>query len=343
MVSPKRILHICNLNIFRYGKSYYSTDWKIRNGLIQNGHHVYDFSYREVARKESPFGTTRFGIRRMNRRLLETIERLNPELILFGHCELVQPETIVALRKNNPHIHIAQWYVDSLVFPQKRQQLADRSQHMDMVLTTTGGELLESLKNDTNRVAFFPNMVDASIESYKNHENSALPIDFLFCGRDYNSDRTDRIKRLISNLPELKSEVWGCLGNPPLTGHAFYQKLSQAASSLNLSHVEDVPFCTSGRMTQLLGNGILTFTPETPGMRSLFSPEEVIYYSKDDDLIDKIKYYAANQDNLQKIAGNGWKRAHESYSVKRVTKFMMEAIYDEPFSEEYEWKSECYC
>lgn len=342
MVTPKKILHICNLNLFRHGQSYYSTDWKIRNGLIQNGHHVYDFSYREVARWENPFRTTKFGVSKMNKRLLETIDRYDPQLILFGHCELVHPETIISMRKNYPHIRMAQWYVDSLVFPEKRQQLADRSKYMDMVLTTTGGELLESLKTSDNRVAFFPNMVDASIESSRNHEKDNLPIDFLFCGRDYNSDRTQRIKKLISALSELKCEVWGCLGNPPLTGNDYYKKLSEAASSLNLSHVEDVPFCTSGRMTQLLGSGILTFTPETPGMRTLFSPEEVIYYDKDEDLLEKIKFYGQNKDKLRQIAANGWKRAHQSYSVQRVTKFMLEAIFNEPFSEEYEWMAECY-
>ena len=343
MVSPKRILHICNLNLFRQGQSYYSTDWKIRNGLIRNGHHVYDFCYRDVARWENPFRTTRLGITKMNNRLLQTIDQYNPELILFGHCELVRPENITQIRKTYPDIRMAQWYVDSLVFDNKRQQLADRSQYMDMVFTTTGGELLESLKTDRNRVAFFPNMADASIESCRNHEKSDLPLDFLFCGRDYNSERTERIKRIVASLPELKSEVWGCLGNPPLTGHAFYGKLSQAASSLNLSHVEDVPFCTSGRMTQLLGNGLLTFTPETPGMRTLFSPEEVIYYEKDEDLIEKINYFAANKEMLQEVAARGWKRVHTSYSVERVTRFMVEAIFDEPFSEKYEWETECYC
>ncbi len=343
MVSPKRILHICNLNLFRQGQSYYSTDWKIRNGLIANGHHVYDFCYRDVARWENMFRTTRFGISKMNKRLLETIENYQPDLILFGHCELVQPETIIHMRKTYPQMRMAQWYVDSIVFDDKRQQLADRSRYMDMVFTTTGGELLQNLKAEHNRVAFFPNMVDGSIESFRNHEHDDLPLDFLFCGRDYNLSRTKRIEKLIQALPELKTEVWGCLGNPPLTGYAFYKKLSQASSSLNLSHVEDVPFCTSGRMTQLLGNGLLTFTPETPGMRTLFSPEEVIYYQEDKDLIEKIQFYAKNRDERWKVAKRGWERAHGSYNVKRVTQFMVEAIYEVPFSEQYEWQSECYC
>jgi hypothetical protein len=342
MVTPKRILHVCNLNLFRYGQSYYSTDWKIRNGLIQNGHHVYDFNYREVARWENIFRTTRFGIGKMNGRLLETIKRYEPDLLLFGHCELVTPDAIGSLRRNFPHMRMAQWYVDSLVYPRKRQELAERSQHLDMVLTTTGGKLLQSLKTEKNRVAFFPNMVDAAIESSRNHERDRLPIDFLFCGRDYDSDRTQRIKQLISRLPELRCEVWGCLGNPPITGRDYYRRLSEASSSLNLSHVEDVPLYTSGRMTQLVGSGVLTFTPETPGMRTLFSPEEVVYYETDDDLVEKIKHYASHQDKRRLIAANGWKRAHVSYNGKRVTRFMLEAIYAEPFSEEYEWRTECY-
>lgn len=342
MISSKKILHICSLNLFRYGTSYYSTDWKIRNGLIRNGHHVYDFSYREVIRWENPFRTTRFGSKKMNKRLLQAVDRYRPDLVLFGHSEMVDPDTIGVLRKRYPLIKLAQWYVDSIAFDKKYKQLMDRSCLMDVVFATTGGELLESLKTDSNRVAFFPNTVDGAVESHKNHEKSELPVDFIFCGRDYSPTRTKRMKKLFDALSGLRCETWGCLGKPAITGSDYYEKLSQAASGLNLSHAGDIPFYSSDRMTQLLGCGLLTFTPETPGMRTLFSEDEVVYFSDDEELVEKVIYYSQHQKERQRIAANGWRRSHSSYNVQRVTKFMMETICEQPYSDQYEWLGEVY-
>lgn len=337
---PKRILHVANFNFFRFATSFYASDRKIQNGLIRNGHHVFEFSYREVTRWENPFRTSKFGASKMNARLLETIATYQPELILFGHSETIFPETFRLIRKRFPEIPMALWYVDSFIFPEKKQQLTERAALVDTVFTTTGGELLRSLKTPDNRVAFFPNIADPGIEKSCNFKEKKLPLDFLFCGRDYNPERTKRIRNLMAAVGQLKTETWGCLGNPPLTGQAYYDKLYQAAASLNLSHREDIPFYTSGRMTQLTGCGLLTYTPETPGMERLFSQDEVVYYKSDQDLVDKILYYAKADDERTRIAENGWRKAHTSYSPERVTRFMMETIFSEPYSASYEWLSE---
>lgn len=344
MLSPKRILHVCSLNLFRYGQSFYSMDWKIRNGLIRNGHHVYDFNYREVAKWENPFRTSRFGTGKMNKRLLQTVAGYMPDLILFSHSELVSPETIELLRHDFPHVRLAQWYVDSIAFPEKRMQLVERGRLMDVVFATTGGELLRGLKSEDNRVAFFPNICDSAIESHKNFETDELPLDFLFCGRDYSAQRSGRIKELVTELgkKKLRCEVWGCLGNPVITGNAYFSKLAEAASALNLSHADDVAWYSSDRMTQLAGCGILTFTPDTPKMKTLFSENEVVYFSDDAELFEKLVYYAENVEERREIAANGHIRCHGSYNAERVTKFMLEAIYQHPFSEQYEWCEEWY-
>lgn len=336
---PIRILHVGNFNFFRYGTSFYSTDWKIQNGLIRNGHMVFPFCYREVTRWENFFRTSRLGQDRMNKKLLECAEIFQPELILFGHSETVSPETISLLRKRFPQTRFAMWYVDSIAFPEKQQQLKARAERMDWVFVTTGGELLMELKSEGNHVAFFPNIADASIERNRNFEKRRedLKLDFLYCGRDYSKARTSRVKSILENLPDLRREVWGSLGNPPLTGQAYHDKLAEAAMSLNLSHREDIPLYTSGRMTQLTGSGLLTFCPETPGLDILFGGDEVVYYNDDKDLVEKINYYASHDEERMAIAKKGWEKVHGSFNPQRVTRYLLESVFDEPHREPCEW------
>ena len=64
---------------------YYSGNHKISNGLIRNGHNVYDFSYRDIARKEALLKIKSLGITKMNQRLIETVSAVQPDLLLLGH------------------------------------------------------------------------------------------------------------------------------------------------------------------------------------------------------------------------------------------------------------------
>lgn len=341
---PKRILHVANFNFFRYGTSFYAMDRKIHNGLVQNGHMALEFSYREISRWENFFRTSRMGKGRMNRRLQDAIDIFQPELLLFGHSETVDLATLDGLRRRFPELRFAMWYVDSYVFPDKERQLRERAARMDWVFTTTGGDVLKKLKTQENRVAFFPNIAEFSMEASRNFERSreALSLDFLYCGRGYSPERTARLAILCSKMGAIRHEVWGCLGRPALTGQAYYEKLSEAACGLNLSHREDIPFYSSDRIAQLTGCGLLTFCPKTPGMDRLFTGEELVYYENDEDLIEKIFFYAREDDLRCQIARKGWERVHGAYNAARVTRFMLEAIWGQPWSSPYEWISEMY-
>ena len=107
--------------------------------------------------------------------------------------------------------------------------------------------------------------------------------------------------------------------------------------SLNLSHREDIPMYSSDRIAQLTGCGLLVFCPKTPGMNLLFKENEVVYYDQDDDLIEKIKYYAVHDEERMATAKRGWERAHNSFNSQRVTRYILDTVFNEPHGEAYEW------
>ena len=101
-----RILHIANFSIFKNDAVFYSTDKKISNGLIRNGHLVSDFSYRDISKINRVLGLKKIGINKMIKSLIISIDNLQPELILLGHSELINGEVLSFIREKYPKIKI---------------------------------------------------------------------------------------------------------------------------------------------------------------------------------------------------------------------------------------------
>jgi len=339
-----RILHVANFNLRKYGADLYATDRKITAGLQRCGHFVYDFSYRDVCRCESLFRTTRFGSGQVNRRLIKACTLLRPHLLLLGHSELITADTLASIRKNQPEIKIGLWYVDALFHREKTAHLFARLASVDVVFATTGGTYLQEYASATSSGAFIPNMVDPAIESEKSFAAPAYDYDFIFCGRDENDQQRQNFMTELKRQAgkHLRCAFRGCLGNAPVTGAAYLDFLSRSKMALNISRRNDVTLYSSDRLAQLVGNGLLTFCPRVPGLERLFSDAEVVYFDDLEDLLRKIVYYHSHDDACRTIAEQGRQRAHRCYNNERVCRFMLELLFDKPFSSDYEWLDEIY-
>lgn len=334
-----RILHVANFNTSRYGSDMYTTDRKITNGLILNGHFVYNFSYRDVCRNESLLKTTKLGVGKVNRKLQIACANIRPHLLLLGHSELILGSTLADLKGQYPEMKIGLWYVDALFHEQKMGHVFERLPAIDVFFATTGGDYLRKYIGANSSAAYFPNIVDPSIESYTAFNNRSYEYDLIFCGRDSNDaerqEMMENLRRQASSF--LRCEFRGCLGNPPITGHQYLSFLGRAKMGLNISRRNDVELYTSDRIAQLLGNGLLTFCPRVPQMEKLFADNCLVYFSTLDELVEKAAYFHKNNEECRKKAMNGWRKIHESYNSRRVTRYMLELLFDQPYSENYEW------
>lgn len=338
-----KIVHVASYNYAKYGQSFYAIDYKIHQGLVCNGHFVYPFSYRDIARSENIFNSKKWGLGKVNQRLIETCRNIHPDLLLLSHAELIKPETLYEIRKILPSIKIAMWFVDPLWAEQHDANVISKMPVVDAFFATTGGEMLSKLKLPSNKVAYMPNIADASIESNRNFENDSLNIDFLFCGRDYKEpERQAFLVSLSEQLNIYNSRFHGCLGNPLVLGHEYITTLGEAKMGLSYNRRNDVTLYMSDRIVQLTGNGIVTFTPRVPKMELLYQEDEVVYFDSLEDLMSKIDQILKDDTLRKLIAYKGWKKTQTSYNSTRITKFMLETIFNNPYSEEYEWISEVY-
>ena len=339
-----RIIHVANFNIGKYGADLYATDRKISAGLIRNGHFVYDFSYRDICRSESLFRTTRLGAGKVNRKLIKACDIQRPDLLLLGHSELIEAATLAEIRNRHPAIKIGLWYVDALFHREKTSHVFDRLAFIDVVFATTGGEYLREYVTPTNTAAFIPNMVDPAVESKRAFQTEVYDFDFIFCGRDAHDPERSKFMTDLNREAgkHLRCAFRGCLGNPPVTGYGYLDFLGRSKMALNISRQNDVTLYSSDRLAQLVGNGLLTFCPMVPGMERLFGMNELVYFDGFDDLLEKIVFYHTHEKECQTMAERGWSRAHSCYNSERVSRYMLELLFDCPFSSDYEWQNEIF-
>ena len=323
-----KVVHVASYNYLKDGQTYYAIDYKIHNGFTRNGHMVYPFSYRDNARCGNIFGSKRFGGKKVNLRLIETCQNIRPELLLLSHAEMITPQTLESLRKLFPCMKIARWFVDPLWLEHHRQNIQSKLPYVDHFFATTDGEYLLSLVQNKDKLHFFPNTIDASIDFYKNFEAPKLTIDFIFCGRDYKEpERQQFLIDLSEKLSNLQTYFFGCLGNSLIFGNDYMRVLSQSSMGLSYNRRNDVEKYCSDRIAHLTGNGILTFTPRVPGLCDLYTEDEVVYFDSVEELTDKATFFSQHDDLRRKVAHKGWLKGHSHFETSRVTDYMEHVIF----------------
>ncbi|WP_180089726.1 glycosyltransferase [Acinetobacter sp. YH12219] len=332
-----KILHINNFAFKKSGAEFYNTDRKISAGLILNGHHVYDFSFHDMAYYGTIWRTKKVGKKWANQEVLKVVKNFEPDLILIGHSSLLSTETLKQVKAQYPKTKVAFWYVDWICVDKKANFIKEWSPYLDCIFVTTSGELLKTLGNG-NKVAYMPNMSLDAVDSLKNFEKNEFVNELVFCGSSSDVERTQFIRSLQQKIKHIPTRYCGFDEDPKVFGAEYFKVLSQSRMGLNYSRANSLDLYTSDRITQLTGNGLLTFTPHIPGFETLFSDKEVVYFSDVDDLANKVQYYVNHPKEAKVIAEAGWNRTHSSYSSKRVTKFMLETIFSQPYTEDYEWK-----
>ncbi|HCD27188.1 MAG TPA: hypothetical protein DER02_06685 [Gammaproteobacteria bacterium] len=338
-----RILQIDNWQWRRYGRIRVSTSRKLYHGLIRQGHKVLEFSDRDIASYEAPLKIKALGRRRANTRLIETCEQYRPDMILLGHADLISNATLQTVRELNPAMRIAYRNVDPLFSSRTVKHIERRADVVDSIFVTTGGAALKRFVRPSNRVAFMPNPTDASIEDMDNSEKDNFRWDLTFCGIGKPGDpRIDLIERLRKDCDDLTFGIFGLFGTKPVWGADYDQVLSDSKMALNLNRVEGDSLYSSARISQLMGNGILTFLSARSGLQRFFSDSQAVFFNDSDHLLQQINRFHADDAARKTVAAAGRAHYHQQFSGQNVAQFMIETTFDQPYSNDYCWQDQVF-
>ena len=331
-----KILHVTNFNERHNGRLFYNTGKRINNGFVRLNHSVLEFSDRDIVsyyRKINDLD----GSKRLNKKLIEVISNYLPDLIVFGHADLIKRDTISFIKKTYPNIKFCQWFLDRMdtKWIKNLKRFKHKLDLMDANFCTSDPKNLK-IKNK-NPIYYLPNPVDESFEVLKNDQNSFLSSDVFFAmshgvhrgvlKKGKFDEREIFINKLKKLTPNIKYDLYGMDNNQPVWADNFINKISKAKMGLNLSQGKPVKYYSSDRFAQLIGNGLLVFVDEKTKFRNFLNNNEIVTYKNIKDLANKIIKFNKNNFLRKKIAKNGREKYHKYFNSKNIAKYIIDKTY----------------
>lgn len=342
-----KIVHCGIFGEYKDAEFFYSMDRKISHGLNQNGHLVYDFSYRDWERSLRFLGIKNSGLKKMQDKLVQICINLNADLLLIGKGERIEKSTLLRIKKALPNIKIALWYVDHL---QEKVGWFEKLDLIDAFFHANAFSLCKLSKEHKNtKFSFMPNISD---EAFDLNFESEKTNDVIYIASDYKEDARAKFAELLAKVCEkngVKYEIYASLNRPKIFGYEFFKAVNRSKIAINFNRDDNLEceksnklLGASDRMAQFLGAGICTFSPVITGFEKLYEADkEIVYFKNPNDCFDKILQILKSK-KWQEIAKNGLEKTLKIVNAKRVSKFILETIFSENFSENYEWSEFIY-
>jgi len=313
-----RILHVTNFNERHDGRLFFNTGRRINNGFIRLGHSVLEFSDRDIVKHYKNFND-HTGSKALNRKLINTVYNYKPDLLIFGHADLVKTETIAYLKDNYKDLKVAQWFLDPLIkngpdYDKNKSRILDKIKFTDTNFLTTSPDVLDFLPKN-KPCLFIPNPSDPSFEVLNNYENSQCSMDVFFAlshgvhrgilKKGKHDERADFVNKLIEKTPNVKFDLYGINNIQPIWADSYLKSIANAKMGINLSRGNPIKYYSSDRITQFVGNGLLTFIHDKTHYNNFFSEDEIIFYNNVSNLSEKIQKFAKDDNLRKKIAKKG--------------------------------------
>ena len=326
-----KILHITNFNNRFDGRLHYNTSKRLNNGFIRLGHNVLSISDRDIISNNKTLSDVT-GVKSLQNIVINNFNNFKPDLVVLGHADSVNLETISYIKKQN--IPIAQWFLDpvgiqSPDYQKNKNRILDKSEYIDAsFLTSDPNDLDFKIKNSY----YIPNPSDSSFETLNNYNNYCENDMFFAMSHGVHrgtlktgksDNRETIINKLIKVNKDIKFDIYGMNQREPIWGNEFMKIISKSYMGLNLSRGRPVKYYSSDRIAQLMGNGLLTFIDEGTSYGDFFTNKEIILYKDTNDLSYKINKYKKDHKDRKLIAKNGKKKYMKFFNSTIVCEFII--------------------
>ena len=272
------------------------------------------------------------GTKYLQETTINNIKNFKPHLVILGHADAINIETIDYIKSNN--IKIGQWFLDPVGkntpdHIKNKDRLLSKSNFIDASFLTTDPKALNYSSPNT---FFIPNPTDESFETLNNYEkNTEYDLFFAMSHGVHRGilkkgkfdDREIFLKKLIKNNKDVNFDFYGFENRQPIWGDEFINRISNSSMGLNLSRGKPVKYYSSDRIAQLMGNGLLTFIDVKTYYNDFFSNKEIVTYNDLEHLSYLLKKYKKDVKQRKLIAKNGKMKYMKYFNSNIVSKYIV--------------------
>ena len=109
---------------------------------------------------------------------------------------------------------------------------------------------------------------------------------------------------------------------------------------LNLSRGEPIKYYSSDRITQIIGNGLVTLIDEKTGYQDFFEKDEMVFYKNLNDLSEKISKISQDEKLRRKIGKKGRNKYLKYFNSTLVADFILNKTFDIKSKTKHMWHNE---
>lgn len=332
--------HTANLSLFDLRR-------KLSLGAIRGGHLVVEFSDRATARAGGLLGLRR-GRPWAERRFLQCVDELKPELILLHFADRISNRALAEARRLVPGVVIVEVNIDPIDTDKTRRRLAMRGDAADALFVTTAEPTLGRYVGRGAFAAYLPNALDPSVETLRAFENGSPDVDLLLPvtdqkPRELGLERiapADALERLKTVSPGLRLSTPGSGGQPKVFGWAYAEALASARAGWSWSRRASLPLYASDRMTQFFGCGLVVVQDRRSGFDRLFGEGAAMFYDGLEDLAARLAGLLADDAAARAMAEAGCARAWTLFESRRVFDYLLAQLFEDGGAKDYEWPCE---
>ncbi len=347
--SNLRILHITNFNERHNGRLFFNTGRRLNNGFIRLGHSVLEFSDRDIVSRGKSIRDL-YGSNTLNDKLVKTCYHFKPDMIVLGHADMISQDVLSSLKKDYSNLKIAQWFLDPLNkhgpdYLKNKKRILDKSEILDTSFLTTSPDAINFLPGNYKSY-FIPNPSDQSMETLNNFKKDCSN-DVFFAlshgvhrgklkGRS-SDDREKFIKNLIDKCKNIKFDIFGMNDVQPIWADQYFKIISNSKMGLNLSRGTPIKYYSSDRITQIVGNGLVTLIDEKTHYSDFFDKTEMVFYKNISDLSEKIEKISSDEKLRKSIGKKGKAKYMKYFNSTLVADFIINKTFNINNKSKYLW------
>jgi hypothetical protein len=341
----KKVLHISNFDErSNYRLANINIANKISNGFIRNNVQVFNFSDRYFQAKNNFIS--------IDKKILEIIKNIRPELLLLGHTNSVKLETLEIVKKVSPETKISFWYEDSINrlgpdYFQNKLFIEKYKNVIDKYFVTTSPEMVHA-EIPRNKLNFLPIPCSEFSENLNLYKNKNFYYDVFYAvshgvnrgvlKKNKIDERYKFIKDLTSKDYDISFNIFGFNNKQPIWGNDLINEISKCRFGLNLSRGTPVKHYSSNRIATLMGNGVPTIIDEKIHYQDFFTKNELITYKNIDDLISKIKFYKKNERARISLGYKGKSKYFKIFNNKIIADYIISRSLNIDSKNNYYWE-----
>ena len=142
---------------------------------------------------------------------------------------------------------------------------------------------------------------------------------------------------LIKKTQNVKFDVYGLNKVQPIWADHYFKTISNSKMGLNLSRGNPIKYYSSDRITQIIGNGLVTLIDEKTHYNDFFDRDEMVFYKNVEDLSEKIIKISKDEKLRKKIGKKGRDKYLKYFNSTLVADFIINKTLSIKSKKKYLW------